>query len=394
CTGFCKSMEQKKITYCLVNNLGGITTMLQNVIRYGGKESMAQEAVLLNIKENKAAAITGDFCEGLHTTTFNFSNKENWYHVFKKLADIAGASPGLLVTNDVYDMLMLTYYNIPKRVVQMVHDGYNVQLAVLYNDVVDAFICHSYFFYETMCQLFPARRNDIYFLPYGVPVSGYKRQPAKNDMPLKLFFLGRHDKQKGIFNLLEIENHLSKSGVPADWLILGRGPETAALKKQWEGKNNVAFNTPSTNDDVLKAISQRDVLVFPTTFEGFPVALAEAMSVGCVPVASNLPGGLREVVKDGDNGFLCDADNVVAFAEKIKWLHHNRQQLENMSSNAASLIAGKYNVLHQSPKYQQLFASLALAKGTPRHHSVKRKLGSRLDQPWLPAAVTKVLRGK
>ncbi len=365
-------MEPKKITYCLVNNLGGITTMLQNVIRYGGEKSLLQEAVLLNIKENKAAAITGDFCERLHTTTFNFSIKENWYHVFKKLAAITGASPGLLVTNDMYEMLMLSYYNIPKRVVQMVHDGYNVKLAVQYEDVVDAFICHSYFFYETMCQLFPLRRDDIYFLPYGVPVSRYKRQTAVNTEPLKLFFLGRHDKSKGIFNLIEIENYLNNAGVPTDWLILGRGPETAALKKQWEGRSNVSFSTPATNDDVLQAISKRDVLVFPTCFEGFPVALAEAMSVGCVPVASNLPGGLREVVNEGENGFLCNAENAISFAKKVEWLHYNRQQLEVMSSNAASLIAGKYNVVYQSPKYQQLFASLALAKGTPRHHSVKK----------------------
>lgn len=386
-------MEQKKITYCLVNNLGGITTMLQNVIRYGGEKCLPQEAVLLNIKENKAALIQEAFSERLHTTTFSFSNKENWYHVFKKLAGITGASPGLLVSNDIYDMLMLSYYNIPKRVVQMVHDGYNVQLAVLYNDVVDAFICHSYFFYETMCQVLPLRKNDIYFLPYGVPISGYKRQPLKSDMRLKLFFLGRHDKTKGIFNLIEIERHLNQAGILTDWLILGRGPETTALKKQWEGKSNVVFNTPATNDDVLQVIAQRDVLVFPTTFEGFPVALVEAMSVGCVPVASNLPGGLREVIKDGENGFLCDANDADSFAEKIKWLHTNRQSLEKMSNNAASLISEKYNVLYQSPKYQQLFTTISSSDERPRHHSVKKKIGSRLDQPWLPAAVTKFFRG-
>ena len=79
-------MSKKKITYCLVNNLGGITTMLQNVIRYGGEKSMEQEAVLLNIKENRAASIEGSFCEGINTVSFSFSNKENWYHVFKKLS--------------------------------------------------------------------------------------------------------------------------------------------------------------------------------------------------------------------------------------------------------------------------------------------------------------------
>lgn len=367
--------------------------MLQNVIRYGGDKSLPQEAIVLHIKENKAAPIEGEFCKGVPAVPFSFSQKENWYHVFKKLAALAGASPGVLVTNDVYDMLMLSYYNIPKQVVQIVHDGYNVKLAVQYEEVVDAFICHSYFFYETMCQLFPYRKNDIYYIPYGVPVSMHKRETGTGNAPLKLFFLGRHDATKGVFNLIEIENHLQKMGVPADWVILGRGPETAALKKQWAGKNNVVFDTPATNEEVLKTISQRDVLVFPTTFEGFPVALAEAMSVGCVPVASNLPGGLREVVKDGVNGFLCNAEDVPAFAEKIKWLHQHREQLTTMSQHAANEIATKFNVLHQSPQYQQLFTSMANLNTKPRHHSVKRKLGSRLDQPWLPAFVTNAIRG-
>jgi glycosyltransferase involved in cell wall biosynthesis len=385
-------MSEKKITYCLVNNMGGITTMLQNVVSYGGSISLEQEAVLLNIKENEAAPIEGTFCKGVTSTQFSFSNKENWYHVFKKLAAVAGKSPGVLIANDVYEMLMLSYYNIPKQVVQIVHDGYNVKLAVLYGDVVDVFICHSYFFYETMCQLFPDRKEDIHFIPYGVPVSGYKRTQGNTDAPLNLFFLGRHTKLKGIFDLFEIEKQLSVEGIPTNWLILGRGPETAALKKQWEHKTNVSFSSPPANDGVLQAIATNDVLVFPTRFEGFPVALAEAMSVGCVPVASNLPGGLREVVKDGENGFLCDADDTKAFAAKIKWLHYNRQQLELMSYNASSLIADKFNVEQQSPKYQQLFAATAASKKKPRHHSVKKKLGSRLDQPWLPAFVTKIMR--
>ncbi len=386
-------MPEKKITYCLGNNLGGITTMLQNVIKYGGNTSLPQQAVLLNIKENKLAPIPGNFSEVASSLQFNFSNKENWYHVFKKLAGIIGKTEGVLVTNDVYEMLMLSYYNIPKQVVQIVHDGYNVKLAVLYGDVVDAFICHSYFFYETMCQLFPDRRSDIHFIPYGVPLSGYKRKAANADEPLKLFFLGRHDKLKGIFDLIEIENKLTADGIPTNWLILGRGPETAVLKKQWEGRGNVTFSAPASNDEVLRSIATRDVLVFPTRFEGFPVALAEAMSVGCVPVASNLPGGLREVVKDGENGFLCEATDTLAFAEKIKQLHHNRHHLEQMSNNAASLIADKYNVVNQSPKYQELFVAVSASTKRPRHHSVKKKLGSRLDQPWLPAFVTKVIRG-
>ena len=385
-------MNEKKITYCLINNLGGITTMLQNVARYGNQTGTKQEAIVLNVKENNAASISGEFCEGVHSIAFNLSYKENWYHALGKLAKIAGKSSGILIANDVYEMLMLTHYNIPKKIIQIVHDGYNVKLAVQYGEVADAFICHSYFFYEVMCQLLPSRRNDIFFIPYGVPICGYKRTELKSTDPLRLFFLGRHDRGKGIFDLIEIENYLQDAAVPTDWLILGRGPGTDELKEQWKGKKNIVFSTPATNDEVLQQIAQRDVFVFPTRFEGFPVALVEAMSVGCVPVASNLPGGLRELVKENENGFLCNYEEPMQFAKNIEWLHHNRPSMKLMSNNAASVIASQYNVIYQSPKYQQLFQQVLNSNGTPVHHTVKRKLGSRLDKPWIPNIITKLAR--
>ncbi len=385
-------MRTATVTYCLVNNLGGITTMLQNLVKYRGAGSLQQEAIVLSVRENKSAPIEGNFSNDIPCMQLNFSNKENWYHVFKKLARHSAASPGVLVANDVFEMIMLTHYNIPKKVVQIVHDGYNVKLAVQYGEVVDKFICHSFFFYEVMQQLFPSRRNDIVFIPYGIPVTGYKRKPLLPGEPLKLFFLGRHDELKGIFDLIEIEKLLQQAQVPAHWLILGRGPQTAALKQQWEGKSNVVFETPATNEEVLKAVASRDVFVFPTRFEGFPVSLVEAMSTGCVPVASNLPGGLRELVKENINGFLCEKENPAAFAEKIIWLHHHRQELESMSDQAAAIVASDYNVTSRSPQYQQFFKQVADMEQAPAHHSIKRKLGSRLDHPWIPNAITKLAR--
>ncbi len=55
-----------------------------------------------------------------------------------------------------------------------------------------------------------------------------------------------------------------------------------------------------------------DVFVLPTQFEGSPVSLLETMSAGLVPVITDLPGGIREIVEPavgfrlpmGDKGVL------------------------------------------------------------------------------------------
>jgi len=297
--------NQPTVSYILVNNLGGITTMLDNIIKFRQDTALDQKAFFLDIRENESSKSIGEFGDGIPKIFFGFSKKENWYSVFGRLAELQETEDGVIIANDVYEMIMLSYFNVRKKVIQVIHDGYNAKLAVQYGDVVDAFVCHTVFYYEVLRQLFPDRRDDIYHIPYGVPILGKSREAADPAAPLKLVFFGRHHPMKGVFDLFEIEKILREKNIKTDWLILGRGPETEKMKQQWDGSQNVRFVTPDTNAEVLQIISQRDILVFPTKFEGFPVALVEAMSVGLVPVATDLPGGLRELVKNDVNGFLC-----------------------------------------------------------------------------------------
>ncbi len=384
-------MQSPVVTYILVNHLGGITSMLSNLVKYRQPEALPQEAIILSVKESGFAPISGSFAEDIPVKPFAFSRKENWYHIYGRLARLANQSPGVLVANDVYEMLMLKAYRLDKKVVQIVHDAYNVQLAVLHGEVVDKFICHSLFYYEVLCQLL-GRPEDVVHIPYGIPLTGKRRVAADAAAPLKLLFLGRHHQQKGVHDLIRIQQLLKEREVPVDWLIMGRGPDTALLREQWAGEKQVRFYSPDSNAEVLEALASRDVLVFPTRFEGFPVSLLEAMSAGLVPVASNLPGGLRELVVPGENGFLCQPGDVEAFAAHISWLHHHRTELETMSRHAADLVNSRYNAGVQSPVYQDFFARVAADPAAPRHHRKREKIGSRLDQPWLPNALTRLLR--
>jgi len=387
-------MQAPAVTYVLVNNLGGITSMLSNLIEYRGPDTLQQDAVMLNIKENTNSPISAVFGNGIPVRYFSYSKKENWYHVFGKLANVIGDQPGVLVTNDVFEMLMLQVYQLPKKVVQIVHDAYNAQLAILYGDVVDKFICHSEYYYEVLRQFLPARRKDIVHIPYGIPLNGKKRSPVETGQPLTLMFLGRHDDGKGVMDLFEINKILVQKNIPVQWLVMGRGPKTEQLKEQWAGESNIVFDSPSEQEGVFMNILKTDVFVFPTKFEGFPVALLEAMAAGVVPVATNLPGGLRELVQNDVNGFLCTEDDNREFADKIIFLHQNREALERMSTTAYEQVNRCYDAAVQSPQYQHFFKDVFLSAGNPRHHAVKKKIGSRLDQPWLPNIVTKAFRGK
>jgi glycosyltransferase involved in cell wall biosynthesis len=94
----------------------------------------------------------------------------------------------------------------------------------------------------------------------------------------------------------------------------------------------------------LEEASRNDILVFPTKFEGFPVALLEAMSMGCVPVVTDLPGGIREVVENGVTGYKCAIDKNEEFVTAIETLHSNRTLLHQMKLNDMELVRKNYDV--------------------------------------------------
>jgi glycosyltransferase involved in cell wall biosynthesis len=380
------------IAHVIVNNLGGITSLVQNLIIYKGDDAIEQEFIVLDIKDNQSAPAIFDKKIESITRYFRFDPKDNWYSIYGKLAGNLSEHNGVLVTNDQYDLIMLQAFNIPRKVVQLVHDPYNVSLSIKFHSCIDRFITHSKFINEQLLMELPDRKDDIVHIPYGIPLPNYAERSLNADQPLKLIFLGRHDKAKGVYDLFEIDRLLKEKNIPVSWTILGKGPETGSLKEQWKNELKIKFLTPVNHKEIIDELSLCDLFVFPTKFEGFPVALLEAMSAGCVPVVTDLPGGITELVEDGVTGYKCPLDQNHFFAEKIILLHENRSLMQRLQNNGMRKVFGEYNVEVQAPRYQKEFLNMLKQQSIPRHHNVNRKIGSRLDQKWLPNSITKVLR--
>ena len=72
-----------------------------------------------------------------------------------------------------------------------------------------------------------------------------------------------------------------------------------SLLPKLDNLSNFRFAKPETNNEVLEALKQCDLFILPSRKDGLPVALLEAMSVGCVPLVSAFSEGIREVVTPG-----------------------------------------------------------------------------------------------
>ena len=379
------------VSHVIVNNMGGITSLVQHLIIYKGDYSLDQKLIQLNIKGNLNTTAKLDNRINLIENQI-IDSKNNWYYTFGHLAKNLCTEGGILVSNDQYDLIMLQAFNIPKKVVQIVHDLYNFELSLKYHDCIDVFIAHSMFISEKLKKAFPNRITDIHFIPYGIPLYPSIIISKNETNSLNLLFLGRHTASKGIFDLIKINQILVEKCIYVNWIILGNGPETEQFKNEWQNEPNVSFRHQPTVSEVMNEIKNCDILVLPTKFEGLPVAMLEAMSMGCVPIVSNLEGGIQELVEDNINGFKCTMDDNELFAEKIIYLNLNRRILFQLKQNAQEKIYKYYDASIQMPKYQKLFLDLFENNSSPNHHSVSKKIGSRLDQPWIPNYITRLLR--
>jgi hypothetical protein len=123
----------------------------------------------------------------------------------------------------------------------------------------------------------------------------------------------------------------------------------------------------------------------------------EAMAAGMVPVVSDLPSGIPEVVDRGETGFRCAVGAVDEFADAVAQLDRDRSRLETLGRAARKRVIGRYEVRDRAAAYHSLFREW-IGK-TPRADSYAGMArpagmwrGSRLDQPWLPNCSVIALR--
>ena len=140
--------------------------------------------------------------------------------------------------------------------------------------------------------------------------------------PVKILFAGRYGHRKGVYDLMAAFVRASFS-VPVELHLFGDG-EVEKVKSQANTYNaeiagrgmKIFVSDWLSRADYLKTIPQYDLLALPSYAETFGMSLVEAMGQG-LPVVSTFSGGVPYVVRDGVDGFLIEAGDVQALAEKL-----------------------------------------------------------------------------
>jgi len=174
------------------------------------------------------------------------------------------------------------------------------------------------------------KREIIVTIPNGIDINSFSLEVDRNKK-YKELGLGScskvvgavsrlYEPTKGIKILLEASK-IVQSKMDSELLIVGSGKDEERLKKMAEDSGIKALFL-GERDDVAEILQVMDVFVLPSLSEGFPVVILEAMAAGISVVATDV-GGNREVVLDGETGFIVEPGNPDKLAEKIKELLEN-----------------------------------------------------------------------
>lgn len=383
-------MTSPSVVYVMPDKAGGLLNINASLIEQRAGGAMAQHVVLTRNVLDPDAQFDGVIAAQSVLRVEYALPVENLHAVLARLWRAIPDGPGVFVANDLIELAALHLHDPQRAVVQIVHGDYDYyyDLAERHQTVVDVFVAYSRTVADTLRQRLPARAQDILHLPYGIPLPSGTRVP--NEGPLRLVFVGRLDRAKGVLDLPAIDSALTSRGTQAEWTIIGAGPAEAELRAKWHAQRRVNWLGQLSTSEVLRRVPQFDVLVLPTHAEGLPLVIVEVMSAGVVPVTSSLTS-IAEVVTDGVTGRLVGAGDVNAFAAAVESLDRDRPQLERMSRAAQSAVANRFDAAESAASFRALFEQWE-SRRRPRPRRLPLPYGSRLDQPWLPNAAVRTVR--
>jgi glycosyltransferase involved in cell wall biosynthesis len=187
-------------------------------------------------------------------------------------------------------------------------------------------------------QKLPKRRK-FYYLPNGVDLKLFRPQNTKNKKE-GVIYIGRLEKQKNLFFLLDSISRLPKSARKITFI--GDGSQKEELIKYAKRKRVLLKIIPPQKHLRLPAVLKNyKVFVLTSYAEGSPKVLLEAMASGLVPVVNNFSTA-RDVVENGKDGFIIDA-NKKEFSNNIRKLLANNDLLTQISRRAVEKIKKSFN---------------------------------------------------
>jgi UDP-glucose:(heptosyl)LPS alpha-1,3-glucosyltransferase len=229
------------------------------------------------------------------------------------------------------------------------------------------FVCVSEGVAEEIREYFPRFADRAITIPNGVDVDAFAPGSRSEDVAqlrdeLEIssqrrvaIFVGGEWERKG----LELVIRALALALGWDLLVVGNGDRERYAEIAAHAGVADAVHWIGVSRDVAPLYQLADAFVFPTTYEAFPLVALEAAASG-LPILATPVNGIRELVRDGVDGFLISREPAV-IAERLRALGDD-PVLRARLGEAAREAALDYSWEKMVQRHDELYRSLIAAK--------------------------------
>ncbi|MDZ3952450.1 glycosyltransferase family 4 protein [Bacillus thuringiensis] len=212
------------------------------------------------------------------------------------------------------------------------------------------FICVSQYDKNIALENKVVRAEKVVTIPNGVMdlASDERKQGGINDkftiiMVARFAMPKDQDTVLKALAMLEIDDRMQ-----TEVIFIGDGDmweHSRRLAKKLEIEDRVTFLGKCNMQEVQKCLQQSDVFVLISNHEGLPLSVIEAMSCG-LPIIATDVGGMRELVRDRENGYLIKKGDCFQLKTYIQGLKRNPKLVQDFGNESRKVFECEFTIQH------------------------------------------------
>lgn len=209
------------------------------------------------------------------------------------------------------------------------------------------------------------KSTPLTVVPNGVDTSAFHPTLERNGVKPTILFVGRLIQNKGPEVLVNAVPQILSSHPNARIIFAGDGPMKAQLIQQAE-KLQVghAIDFLGLRHDVPELMRKSSLFVRPSTLEGMPLTVLEAMA-SALPVVATPVGGTPELIKDKECGHLVPVGDSSALANATIRLLDDRSMAESMGNRGYDMVVNKHTWEVVAQKTERVYEEVVSRRRVP-----------------------------
>ena len=164
--------------------------------------------------------------------------------------------------------------------------------------------------------------------------------------------------QKRLHVWLEIAANLIKKYSNCYFIIVGDGILKEEIKKK-AGQLNLEnhLHLAGLQSEIRPYLKAMDIFMMSSEFEGLPIALLEAMSMGCMP-ACTAAGGIPELITDGQNGLLVPVDRPLLLGNYLEKYIETPEEIKKLGHAARQTVINQFSMQKMVSELENIYETV------------------------------------